>query len=409
MGAKLMTPAPTERLHALDAVRGFALLLGVIFHASMSFLPGPQAWIVMDEQRSEAMAVTFFTLHIFRMTVFFVIAGYFGRLLLERRGLGGFVADRAKRILTPLVVFWPLMLAAIIAILIWNTIETQGGLPKNAPPPPALTPTAFPLTHLWFLWVLLLFYAAMLLLRGVGKLLDRGRHATRVTDALVGFLARNPVGPVMLAAPIGLAFWLKPDLMPWVGIPTPDQSLIPGAIAATAYGIAFAFGWLLQRQEGLIQAFTRRWTLHLGLAVVATTAAYLMVRGTPIFARLENEGLRAAFCALYALAIWTWTFAVIGAALTFLSGHSPARRYLADASYWIYIVHIPLVMALQVALRDVPLAWPIKYLLILAATLAPALITYELLVRHTFVGWLLNGRRIPWRAKPRLKASEGIA
>ena len=28
------------RLHALDAVRGFALLAGVVLHAAMSYLPG---------------------------------------------------------------------------------------------------------------------------------------------------------------------------------------------------------------------------------------------------------------------------------------------------------------------------------------------------------------------------------
>ncbi|MFN3857870.1 MAG: acyltransferase family protein [Caulobacter sp.] len=409
-----MTPAPTERLHALDAVRGFALLLGVAFHATMSFLPGPQAWIVMDDQRSEVMAVTFFALHIFRMTVFFLIAGYFGRLLLQRRGLGGFIVDRLKRIAAPLAIFWPMVLMAIIGVLVWNTIETLGGIPKNAPPPPAITPTAFPLTHLWFLWVLLLFYPAMLVLRGVGKLLDRVGHVARMVDGLVAFLTRSLLGPVALAAPVALSLWLKPDLMAWVGIPTPDQSLIPNAIAATAYGIAFTFGWLLQRQDGLIQAFTRRWALNLGVAIAATTAAYLIVRGTPIPTRMDDESLRAVFSALYALAVWTWTFGLIGAALTFLAGHSPVRRYIADASYWVYIVHIPLVMALHVLLRDAALAWPIKYLLVVAGTLVPAFITYELLVRHTHLGWLLNGRRIPWRAKPQLQVraqnrQEGIA
>ena len=39
----------------------------------------------------------------------------------------------------------------------------------------------------------------------------------------------------------------------------------------------------------------------------------------------------------------------IGFAVRHLAGHSPARRYLADASYWIYIVHLPIVLALQAA------------------------------------------------------------
>ena len=78
-----------ERFHALDAVRGGALVLGVFFHAAMSFMPGPQIWVVMDEARSTEISVLFFVLHILRMTVFFVLAGFFARMLLTRRGVGG--------------------------------------------------------------------------------------------------------------------------------------------------------------------------------------------------------------------------------------------------------------------------------------------------------------------------------
>ena len=43
-----VAPAP-ERLHALDAVRGFALLLGIVLHATLSFLPTPsRVWIIQD-------------------------------------------------------------------------------------------------------------------------------------------------------------------------------------------------------------------------------------------------------------------------------------------------------------------------------------------------------------------------
>jgi hypothetical protein len=42
------SPAP-ERLHALDAVRGFALLLGIVLHATMSFVPtSHRFWIIQE-------------------------------------------------------------------------------------------------------------------------------------------------------------------------------------------------------------------------------------------------------------------------------------------------------------------------------------------------------------------------
>ena len=95
--ARVMT-STTERLHALDAVRGFALLAGVVLHATMSFLPGfgAQGWPIVDRTPSVALGVTFFVIHIFRMTTFFMIAGFFAHLLYHRRG-----ATRLRRATAP--------------------------------------------------------------------------------------------------------------------------------------------------------------------------------------------------------------------------------------------------------------------------------------------------------------------
>ena len=38
----------SERLHALDALRGFALICGVVLHAAMSYLPGFDVWPLLD-------------------------------------------------------------------------------------------------------------------------------------------------------------------------------------------------------------------------------------------------------------------------------------------------------------------------------------------------------------------------
>ena len=93
-----------DRLHALDAVRAFALLLGVVFHAGFSFIPGmiPGIWAIADTSPSATIGVLLFASHIFRMSLFFFVAGFFARMLFHRRGARGFWADRAKRILVPL-------------------------------------------------------------------------------------------------------------------------------------------------------------------------------------------------------------------------------------------------------------------------------------------------------------------
>ena len=103
---------------------------------------------------------------------------------------------------------------------------------------------------------------------------------------------------------------------------------------------------------------------------------------------------------LYALAIWTSTFAVIGLALRFMSGFSPVRRYLADASYWLYLIHMPILMALQVALSQLDWPAPVKLAIILGIAIAVMLASYHMLVRFTVIGVVLNGKRAPRASVP---------
>ena len=399
-----------ERLHALDAVRGGALVLGVFFHAALSFLPGPQIWIVVDASRSAELSVLFFVVHIFRMTVFFVLAGFFARMLLERRGVSGFIANRAKRIAVPLVAFWPLALASIIAVAIWSALRANGGTMPEAPPPPPMTAQTFPLTHLWFLYVLLIFYAGALALRGLVSLIDRsGGLRARLLDPAVRAIC-GPGAPLTLAVPVAAALYFTPDWYMWFGIPTPDTGLAPKPTALVAYGLAFGLGWLIQRQSQILDGWGAIWGAYVGPAIGATITCLVVAGVTPMLAPAERNLATLGYAALYAFAVWAWTIAIIGFAVRRLAGHSRARRYLADASYWVYIVHLPIVMALQAALAPYNWPWFAKYPLILAIAFAIMLASYQWFVRYSFIGAILNGKKQkPAKAQaaaPHLAAAE---
>ena len=104
-------PVPESRFqaprwHDLDAVRAFALLSGVALHGVMSFM-SPRVWIVGDSHTSTGADVLFYVIHIFRMTLFFVLAGFFARAMMQKKGVAGFVGNRLKRIAVPLVVSGP--------------------------------------------------------------------------------------------------------------------------------------------------------------------------------------------------------------------------------------------------------------------------------------------------------------
>jgi fucose 4-O-acetylase-like acetyltransferase len=90
----------------LDAVRAIALLLGIVLHAGESFMPKNPMWAITDDSTSVVPAIAAYVIHVFRMSLFFLMAGFFGRMALQRKGLAGFVRDRLERILVPLVVGW---------------------------------------------------------------------------------------------------------------------------------------------------------------------------------------------------------------------------------------------------------------------------------------------------------------
>jgi peptidoglycan/LPS O-acetylase OafA/YrhL len=385
------------RLHGLDALRGGALLLGVVLHASMSYFPVP-IWLFPDEQTSPVAGVLFFAIHLFRMTTFFLIAGLVAHMMLGRRGTWGFVRDRLGRIAGPLAGLWWIIFPAFIAVIVWKAaLDNGGAIPTDGPPPPPLTLETFPLLHLWFLWVLLILYAGFLLLRAPFAVLDRGGALGRLIDRIGGGLV-GPWTPALMAAPLALALWRTPDWIPFFGIPTPDKGFVPNPAALTAFATAFGFGVLLDRRRDLLGRIERLWPVFTVVALGAGAAALVLAGGpVPPLAPLTDPELKPAAAAVYALAVFASTLAATALSLRFLSGYSAVRRYLADASYWVYIVHLPLVMVGQVLVLDAPWPWFAKLGAVVGGALAISLLSYELLVRHSFMGRWLNGRRVPGR------------
>jgi glucans biosynthesis protein C len=380
---------PRERLHGLDAVRGIALLLGVVFHATLSFLPGMQIWVTVDSSRSEILSVLFYVLHMFRMLTFFLIAGFFARMSLERLGIKNFAFDRLKRITLPLVVAWLPIFMAIVAVSIWSATIANGGTPPPPSPQPGLNASNFPLTHLWFLYVLLIFYMVFVVLHVAfhkNTLLSRvGKSIVQIMFGWGGF--------VLIALPMISSLYLNPSWLMWFGIPTPDTGLLPNATALVVYGSAFGLGWLLNTQPELLHNLKQRWVLYLVVAVIGTISSLAMVGTTPVLMPAAQNTTKLAYAVLYSLAAWSWAFALIGMSLRFLGDFSPTRRYIADASYWIYLVHLPLIMALQTLVGKLEWSWVLKFPLVLLIAFAILFSSYQLLVRYSFIGIILNGKR----------------
>ena len=119
-------PSTPTRLDYLDATRAFALVLGVIFHASLSFLPIFIGWAVQDVSTSPLVGWFITVSHTFRMATFFLLAGFFGHMTCERRGVADFVRTRLVRLGVPFVVGWFLLKPLLISGWIMGGASMRG-------------------------------------------------------------------------------------------------------------------------------------------------------------------------------------------------------------------------------------------------------------------------------------------
>jgi glucan biosynthesis protein C len=154
--------------------------------------------------------------------------------------------------------------------------------------------------------------------------------------------------------------------------------------------VFFLFGWLLFRARHTLDTLSGWCSLRPVLALVAVLVAWqaaIYVSGP--------DSRVPAFADRVAAAVVTWTLLRVALAcfIRFAPHESRRMRYLSDASYWMYIVHLPVVIWTAAAMARVPAFALIKFAVVLTVTTLVCIGTYHAFVRRTFVGEFLNGRK----------------
>lgn len=232
--------------------------------------------------------------------------------------------------------------------------------------------------HLWFLWFLCWMVAGFSLCAWV---------ASRV-----GFVAKarswvaTPLRYVWLLPLTFLPAWFMGRVMPNFG-PDTSTALLPPLHLLVYYGIFFGFGALyFDSASAGKDSMGRRWWLTLPLALLLFPAGMLAVFS-------GGAAWRPVAIAIQVLYVWAMCAAMMGFFRRFVSGERKWVRYLSDASYWMYLAHLPLVLLAQGWVSDWAMPAVLKFLLVCAGVSAILLISYHYLVRYTWVGALLNGRK----------------
>jgi glucan biosynthesis protein C len=368
------------RLPGLDAARALAVGLVIAVHALLPFMQTPVGWAIRDRPRHELVDLTVWVTRAFVMPVFFWLSGFLAHGALERRGLADFVRQRIARVGLPLLlIVWPNSLALGA---LWDLGRALQPRPAVAAQLPQLRGTGLTVSlgHLWFLYYLLLVSAGAVALVLASRAARGALAGPRRLPALVA--GRRPDRALSLLGPLALALPLAALLLSAgkLQLDTPLSFAIDPVIGL-AFGLFFAWGWRAQGRPERLAAYGRWAWVYLAVAlallavIVPSLRASAAAPGPPAGGGAAGEPPLAALAASAAFSTLT-TAAFIGLCHRRFTRRRRSVELLARASYFCYIVHLPLLVALQIAL--VRRTWPatLKYGAALGCTLGTCLLSY---------------------------------
>ena len=427
------------RYHGLDVLRGFAMILGVVLHACMFYVEGigsslgyemtgkvpPTSWLIGN---------LFFFIHVWRMPFFFLLAGFFTRLMIKKRGIRKLLKNRFIRIFIPL----------IIGMVIYNVL----GFDKL---------TSGNMHHLWFLRDLFLMYLIASLISYINR---KTGFLTQLLSQIDGLFSspKKILWLTVLILPMsfgGKIFGIFNNILTIIFLP-------PGPFFS--FGLLFFFiGWFIHRNPQLLTALSKYWKIYLSVGIVffVVMTSFLTISGN--FSKkaensgitqeqadekfkeyrlkmgamvkdgeiteeqanekfkdyklgvdsevqdyegrseeqIENDGLAQLYALLFVIpaailspfATFLIILGFIGGAEIFFQKKRAWVRYLVDASYWIYIAHLFIIFAIaDIILRNTEIHPILAVFVNVVASMLICIITYHIFVRHTPIGWILNGR-----------------
>ena len=146
----------STRYHGLDALRALAMGLGIVLHAGLPSVPNMPAEIwPTDDNSSSPIAWIFHFIHIWRMPLFFVLAGFFANLIVSQNTWKSWYQNRFLRIFLVAIIFIPVMSLTIPWIFAYGKSGEILFFYSNAGQP----------HHLWFLWHLMIFVVFTIIFR----------------------------------------------------------------------------------------------------------------------------------------------------------------------------------------------------------------------------------------------------
>jgi len=311
------------------------------------------------------------------MPLFYVIAGFFSRLVLQKSGTLNFIKKRWERIGVPFIVSIFTILPFSIFPFLFNYHRElhPGNLEITLQESLRSLISWNGLAHLWFLYYLLIYYVFIIITRKWSLLQIVSK---RISHTLFLFLMIFFSWVILL---------MEQELYIQV-----DTGFLPEIRYILYYLLFFISGYFIHSRPLLFEQMKTKAFLLLIISV----GLFLFLFYVEIFQSswYVSGWMRFLIKLLTAIQVVLLIAGIIGFFLRVYSAENAIWKYISDASYWMYLIHLGIVAGMQVFLSYSSFPGLLRFPLILIVTLFLSLITYHFFVRYTFIGKHLHGVRV---------------
>jgi glucan biosynthesis protein C len=339
-----------SRLYWIDYLRSINILGTVFFHSFLAYSPFVQgidvSYLVnfpfVDTGTSIQYADLILLLRpMFSMQLMFFISGLFAWRSLQKRGCRGYLVNRFMRLIIPLLV---------LAVVLMPITYLPGDFTFKQ------SETHIRLAHLWFLWVLFVFDAALVLMFRIGRkrlermmasLTNRGFYTLFLLLLIIAYL---PLAQV--SSQTGGWLTIYGPLM----VPLSRMGLY-----IVYFMVGVVLGSRCLRPEVSVSNLLSPYappdrsarTVYLSTLFICILFVVLRLGIDPLIS-LYGAGLSwLVVNVLYALAGFALVVSLVLFAKRFLQRQNNVMDNLAKDSYGIYLIHYTIVVWLQFALSRI--------------------------------------------------------
>ncbi|HEX2079344.1 MAG TPA: acyltransferase family protein [Longimicrobium sp.] len=386
-----------QRRHDLDWLRVIAILLLLFFHSAMPYV-AEWDWHLKNADTSPLLLEANYFLSRWRMALLFLISGVGTAYALGFRPARGYLRERGRRLLVPLV----FGILVIVPPQIYLERLAEGASHPSYLHfwPSVLQGRPYPegntsWHHLWFIAYLFLYSVAALPL----FLYLRSEHGSRLRAAVAARLA----GPSIYLPGLPLGLVLATLYVRWSG----PQNVVDDWGHLVYYFGFFIFGYLLAEAEGAWRWMeeNRRTSLLLAVGCIVVINALRWNDAEPAWG--YNAG-NAALQLLQGFNAWFWVLAILGFGRRYLSFRNRVLDYASEGIYPFYLLHQTVIVVIAFYVIQAPDGVWAKFWFTSLVSLALTVAVYDLLVRPYRITRSLFGMKNP-PASPRPVPAPSLA